>query len=106
MIGAVIGLVAFVVTIAAVLAAAGHAGYLAVLTSTAKKRPGGQVAVDFARKRFPVAGAAFGAALLALLISAGGVGADVVAILLGGGSGFAAVKSLQTTQSRFTKGEL
>lgn len=106
MVSGVIGLVALVITVLAVLAGAGHAGYLALLTSAAKKRPGGQVAADYAKKRFPVAGASLGAAVLALLISTGGVGADVVAILLGGGSGIAAMKSLQTTQARLNKGEL
>ena len=106
MVGAVIGLVALVVTVLAVLAGAGHAGYLALLTSTASKRPGGQPAVDFAKKRYPVAAGALGAAVLALLISTGGVGADVIAILLGSGSGIAAVKSLGTTRGRFSRGEL
>ena len=104
--GAVIGLVAFGVTLVAVIAAAGHAGYLALLTSSAKKRPGGQVAVDFARKRWPAAGVGLGVTVLALLISSGGAFADIVAILLGGGGGIASLKSLQTTQSKFTKGEL
>jgi hypothetical protein len=104
--GAVVAVVAFLVTLAAVLAAAGHAGYLAMLTSAAKKRAGGQPAVDFARKRFPVAGVGLAMTLLAFLIGTGdSVGADVFAILLGGGGGLASLKALQTTQSRFRNGE-
>ncbi|MBB5154858.1 hypothetical protein [Saccharopolyspora phatthalungensis] len=102
----VLGVVAFLVTLAAVLAAAGHAGYLAMLTSAAKKRPGGQPAVDFARKRFPIAGVGLGVTLLAFLIGTGDTaGADIFAILLGGGGGIASVKALQSTQSKFRRGD-
>lgn len=103
--GPVIGLVAFLVTLVAFLAAAGHAGYLAMISTAAKKRAGGQPAMQFVRKRVPVAGVAVAVTLLALLIQAGGVGADVFAILLGGGGGYAALKALQTTQTRFRKGD-
>jgi hypothetical protein len=104
--GDVVGLVAFLVTLVAVLAAAGHAGYLAMLTSAARKRPGGQPAVDFARKRFPIAGTTLGVTLLALLIASGaGVGGDIFAMLLGGGGGLVSLKALQSTQNRFRQGE-
>ncbi|KEI45118.1 hypothetical protein [Saccharopolyspora rectivirgula] len=103
---AVVALVAFLVTLAALLAAAGHAGYLAMLASAAKKRPGGEPAVKFARSRIPVAGAGLAVTLLAFLIGTGdSVGADIFAMLLAGGGGFGSVKALQTTQSRFRKGE-
>lgn len=105
MIGAVVGLVAFLVTLAAVLAAAGHAGYLAMLTAAAQKRPGGQPAVEFARKRLPAAGATLGVTVLALLFTLGSVPLDVVAILLGGGGGLASIKALQSTQTRFRSGQ-
>ncbi|RKT85200.1 hypothetical protein SAMN05421805_10853 [Saccharopolyspora antimicrobica] len=102
----VVALVAFLVTLAAVLAAAGHAGYLAMLTSAAKKRPGGQPAADFAKKRFPIAGAGLGVTLLAFLIAAGGsFGADIFAMILGAGGGLGSIKALQTTQSRFRNGQ-
>ncbi|QIZ39353.1 hypothetical protein [Saccharopolyspora sp. ASAGF58] len=101
----VLGLVAFLVTLAGVLVAAGYAGYLAMLTSAAKKRAGGQPAVDFARKRFPIAGVGLGVTLLAMLISTGGTGAEIFAILLGGGGGVASLKALQSTQSKFRKGQ-
>ena len=104
--GMVISLVALLVTLAAVIAAAGHAGYLAMLTSAAKKRPGGQPAADFAKKRYPIAGVGLGVTLLALLISNGdSVGADVFATLLGLGGGVGSLKALQSTQSRFRKGD-
>ncbi|MFB9569711.1 hypothetical protein [Saccharopolyspora hordei] len=101
-----VALVAFLVTLAALLAAAGHAGYLAMLSSAAKKRAGGQPAVEFAKKRFPVAGVGLGVTLLAFLIAAGGgFGADVFAMLLGAGGGIGSVKALQTSQSRFRNGQ-
>ncbi|MEV5540705.1 hypothetical protein AB0L13_28035 [Saccharopolyspora shandongensis] len=102
----VLALVAFLVTLAGVLVAAGHAGYLAMLTSVAKKRAGGQPAVDFARKRFPIAGVGLGVTLLALLISSGdSAGADIFAMILGGGGGVASLKALQSTQSKFRNGQ-
>lgn len=104
--GAVVGLVAFLVTLVAVLAAVGHAGYLGMLSSVARKRPGGAPAVDFVKKRMPVAGVTLGVTLLAMLISSGdSVGADVVAMLLAGGGGVASVKALQGTQHRFRSGQ-
>lgn len=101
----VIGLVAFLVTLVAFLAAAGHAGYLALMTSTAKKRPGGDAVVEFAKKRAPVAGGTLAVTLLALLLSGGGVW-GIFAILLGGGAGVVSVKALQSSQSRFRSGDL
>ncbi|MGW1676922.1 hypothetical protein [Saccharopolyspora sp. NPDC002376] len=104
--GALVGLVAFLVTLAAVLAAAGHAGYLAMLSSAAKKRAGGQPAADFAKKRFPIAGVGLGVTLLAMLISSGDtLGADVFAMILGAGGGLGSLKALQTSQSRFRNGQ-
>lgn len=103
--GPVIGLVAFLVTLVAFLAAAGHAGYLAMISTAAKKRAGGQPAMRFVRKRVPVAGVSVAVTLLALLIQMGGIGPDVFAILLGGGGGYASLKALQTTQNRFRKGD-
>ncbi|QUH05062.1 hypothetical protein HUO13_33630 [Saccharopolyspora erythraea] len=99
------GLVVFLVTLVAVLAAAGHAGYLAMLTSAAKKRPGGGPAAEFAKKRMPVAGVMLGVTLLAMLIGTGETwGADVFAVLLAAGGGVGSVKALQTSQSRFREG--
>lgn len=105
MVSAVVGLVALVVTLVGLVAGAGHAGYLGMLMSAAKKRAGGQPAIDFARKRMPAAGIGTGVALLALLISTGeSVPADVFAILLGGGAGAYSAKALQSTQQQFRGG--
>jgi hypothetical protein len=103
--GAAIGLVAFLVTLVAFIAAAGHTGYLAMISTAAKKRAGGEPAVAFARKRLPAAGVTVGVALLAMLISTGGVGADVLAILLGAGTGLTSVRALRTSQARFRGGD-
>ncbi|ASU80061.1 hypothetical protein CDG81_19360 [Actinopolyspora erythraea] len=102
--GTIIDVIAFVITLVALLAAVGHAGYLALLSSTARKRPGGEPAARFARRRAPVAGTALGLGLLAVLLSLGGVGTDVFAILLGGGVGMGSMKALRSTQSDFRGG--
>ncbi|RCW46675.1 hypothetical protein DFQ14_10111 [Halopolyspora algeriensis] len=102
---AVVDVVAFLVTLVAVVAAAGHGGYLAMLSTAARKRPGGGPAAEFARTRMPVAGATLGVTLLALLLSSGGTGMDIVAILLGGGGGLASVQALQSSRTRFRNGE-
>ncbi|GAA4860704.1 hypothetical protein [Saccharopolyspora cebuensis] len=101
----IIGVVATLVTLVAVLIGAGHAGYLGMLSSAAKKRPGGQPAVDFAKKRMPSAGIGLGIGLLALLFSLGEGGTDIVAILLAGGGGFYSLKQLQSTQAKFRNGQ-
>lgn len=104
--GAIVGVIALIVTLVAVLPAAGHAVYLGMLTSAARKRPGGQPAADFARKRMPIAGVTLGVTVLALLISTGGaVGADIFAMLLGGGGGAAALQALQRSQHQLRSGE-
>jgi hypothetical protein len=106
MVGGVVALVAFLVTLIAFAAAAGHAGYLALLSTAAKKRPGGQPAVEFVKGRLPVAGVTLGVTLLALLIASGdSTGADIFAILLGGGGGYASLKALQSTHTRFRNGQ-
>jgi len=100
------GVIALVVTLVAVLAAAGHGAYLAMLTSAARKRPGGEPVVEFARGRMPVAGVPLAVALVAMVLaSAGGFGVDVFATLLGAGSGAYAANALKSTQHRFRSGE-
>ncbi len=104
--GTVVGLVAILITLAGVLVALGHSGYLAMLSSAARKRAGGEPAVDFAKKRMPIAGAGLIVTALALLMAlGGGVGTDIFAIVLGGGGGVASLKALQTTQTRFRAGQ-
>ncbi|PRW61783.1 hypothetical protein [Actinopolyspora mortivallis] len=102
--GTVIDVVALLVTLVAVLVSAGHAGYLALMYGAARKRPGGEPTARFAGKRARVAGAALAGALLALLISSGGVAADVIAVLLGGASGLGSLKALSSTRADFHHG--
>lgn len=99
------GLIAFIIAVAGLLAALGHAGYLAMLNSAASKRAGGAPIAQYVRSRFPIAGVTTAGALLALLLSGGTGFADVLAILLAAGSGGVAVKALQSTQQRYRTGE-
>jgi hypothetical protein len=99
------GLIAFLIAIVGLLAALGHAGYLAMLNSAANKRAGGAPVAQYVRSRFPIAGVTTAGALLALLLTGGSGFADVLAILLAIGSGGVAVKAMQSTQQRFRIGE-
>jgi hypothetical protein len=100
--GAVIGLVAFVVALVGLLAALGHVGYLAMLNSAARKRgASGAYAIDYVSGRWKVAGITTGAAALALLLTSGGIAPDILGILLGGGAGVVAKNQLDSTRKQF-----
>ena len=100
--GAVIGLVAFVVALVGLLAALGHVGYLAMLNSAARKRgAAGAYAIDYVSGRWKVAGITTGAAALALLLTSGGIAPDILGILLGGGAGIVAKNQLDSTRKQF-----
>ncbi len=100
--GVVFGVVAAVIALIGVLAAVGHVGYLAMLNSAAKKRgASGASTVDYVNGRWKVAGGTALVALLGLLLTSGGVTPDILGLLLGGGAGIAAKKSLDSTRSQF-----
>ncbi|TCP49400.1 hypothetical protein EV191_109222 [Tamaricihabitans halophyticus] len=97
--------IAWIVALVSLLAAAGHAGYLALLGNTANKRAGGAPVARYVRSRWPVAAGTAAGALLALLVAAGdSATADVFAILIGGASGLGSAKALQSTQQRYRTG--
>ena len=99
-----LNLIAVIVAIAGLLAALANVGYLALLNSAARKRAGGTPVADYVKSRWPIAGATTGAAILAWLFTYGGAFPDVLAILLGAGSGAVATKALQSTQARYRSG--
>jgi len=100
--GAVFGVVATVIALVGLLAALGHAGYLAMINQAARKRgASGGAAADYVSGRWKVAGVTTLAALLGLLLTSGGFTPDVLGLLLGGGAGIAAKKSLDTTRTQF-----
>lgn len=106
MVTTTVGIIAFVIAIAGVLAALGHAGYLAMLNSAAnKKGASGTPVGQYIKTRWPIAGGTTVAALFALLLTgAESVPVDVLAALLAAGSGGVAVKALQSTQQRYRSG--
>jgi hypothetical protein len=98
--GPVFDLIATIVAILGLLAAVGYGGYLLMLRSVAQKRPGaGHLAAD-ARKRLPAAGGLTLGALVALLLTNGGITPDVIGLLLGGGIGLFSVNQLQAARRR------
>lgn len=104
--GAVVGLVAFLVALAGLLVALGHVGYLAMLNGAARKRGvAGGATADYVSGRWKVAGGTAAAAALGLLLTSGGLPLDVLGLLLGGGAGVAAKGALDQTRGQF-RGQL
>jgi uncharacterized membrane protein len=97
-------LIATIVAIVSIVAALANAGYLAMLNSAATKRAGGAPIAAYVRGRWPIAGAALGGALLALLMTGGGTFLDVLAILVGIASGGGAYQALESTRKRYRSG--
>ncbi|NMO93827.1 hypothetical protein [Actinomycetospora sp. TBRC 11914] len=98
--GTVIDLIATIVAVLGLLGALGYGGYLLMLQSVAKKRPGADHLAADARKRLPAAGGLTLGALVALLFTSGGLAPDVIGLLLGGGIGLVSVNQLQAARKR------
>jgi hypothetical protein len=98
--GTVIDLIATIITVLGLLAALGYGGYLLLLSSQAAKRPGAnQLATDM-RKKLPAAAGLTLGAIVALLLTNGGVPLDVIGLLVGGGVGLVSVNQLQNARRR------
>lgn len=103
--GAIVNIIAVIIAIVSVLAAVGHAGYLAMLNSAANKRAGGAPIARYVQSRWPIAAGTTAVAVLAwLMTSADSVPIDMLAILVAGGSGAVAARSLRSTQERYRTG--
>lgn len=100
--GVAFGIVATVVALVGLLAALGHVGYLAMLSSAARRRgAAGDSTSAYVDGRWKVAGGTTAVALLGLLLTSGGVVPDVLGLLLGGGAGIAAKQALDSTRTQF-----
>ncbi|WP_214406092.1 hypothetical protein [Pseudonocardia lacus] len=100
--GAVVGVIAFVIALVGLVAALGHVGYLAMLNSAARKRgASGQYAVDYVGARWKVAGVTSAAAAFGLLLTSGGLAPDILGMIVGGGAGLMAQRQLESTRKNF-----
>jgi len=73
-----------------------------MLTNAAKKRPGGEPVARWVQGRIPVAAGTTLGAIVALLLTNGGVGSDLLGLLLGAGSGVVAYTALDTTRKKLS----
>jgi hypothetical protein len=104
-VGVVLNIVAVVIVLVGLVAAIAHGGYLAMLSSAARKRAGGEPVAAYVRSRAPLAGGTVLAALIALLMTSGGPALDVLAIIVGAGSGVVARQALENTRRRYRTGD-
>jgi hypothetical protein len=104
-VGAVLGLLAFVVALLGLLITLGNAGYLAMLSSAARTRGiSGESTLDYVRGRRVTAGVLAAIALVGLLVTSGGAVLDVVGIAIGAVTGLAGYRELDATRRRFRGG--
>lgn len=102
--GMVLDIIARLIALAGLLAALAHGGYLWMLGSAASRRAGGEPVSGYVRSRVPLAAGTVGVALLALLLTAGGPVADILAIVAAAGSGVVSYQALQGTRARYRSG--
>jgi hypothetical protein len=101
-VGTVVGIVAFVVALVGLLAALGHVGYLAMLRGAARTRGAAGGATErYVAGRWTRAGGTAGVGLLGLLLTGGELPLDVLALLIGGGTGVVAQRALGETRAQF-----
>ncbi|HEY2204027.1 MAG TPA: hypothetical protein VGH99_06075 [Pseudonocardia sp.] len=101
----VIELVAFVVTLAGLLVTLGHAGYLAMLSSAAKRSGlSGGSTLEYVHARRTPAALLVVAALVGMLCTNGGPVLDVLGLVIAGGAGVAGARALGETRRRFRSG--
>ncbi|HEY0575283.1 MAG TPA: hypothetical protein VGD73_14370 [Pseudonocardia sp.] len=100
--GAVVGLIAFLVALVGLLVTLGYGGYLAMLSSAASKRGlTGESTLDYVRGQRTKAGLLAAVALIGLLFTSGGVVLDLLGLVLGAGAGLAGYRALEGTRHRF-----
>jgi hypothetical protein len=104
--GTALGIVAALIALVGLLVALGHAGYLAMLNSAARKRGlAGEATAQYVRERRGVAIGTTAAAAIGLLLTTGGsLPVDVIGAALSAGGGLAAKRALEGTRDRFRSG--
>lgn len=88
------GIIFTVIALIGLLATLGYTGYLWQLDRVAKGRAGGDAVAVRVKKRMPVALGSTAAAVLGLILTAGGITPDIIGIILAGGAGAYSVKEL------------